>query len=242
MANGAITSGIIQGGTALVGAGGSWIGGRKRQRREMQYQRELQQKQFAYNAAEAQKARDFEESMSNSAYQRSVADMKQAGLNPMIMYSAGGAGASTPAGISASGSSADAPGVDEPDTSQITDAVNSALARMLEDKRIKQQEKLIDGQIKDINQKVEESKQGVKESKERARRIRTEIEGQLKDNDLKDLNKKFLEETMGATTAKARAEELEALLRQKMPWLFLAEKGVDMATKIFGAGLRLPRY
>jgi hypothetical protein len=58
----------------------------------------------AFQAAEAQKNRDYQEMMSNSAYQRAVADMKAAGLNPAMLYSHGGSGASTPSGSSASGS------------------------------------------------------------------------------------------------------------------------------------------
>lgn len=54
-------------------------------------------------AAEAQKQRDWEEQMSNTAYQRGSADMEAAGLNAAMMYSGGGGsgGASTPHGAAA---------------------------------------------------------------------------------------------------------------------------------------------
>ncbi len=60
-------------------------------------------KQYEFNSLEAQKNRDFQKMMSDTAHQREVEDLLKAGLNPVLSATLGGS--STPSGATASGGS-----------------------------------------------------------------------------------------------------------------------------------------
>ncbi len=77
---------------AMIGGAASFIGGERANRSR----EDIAAAANVASAESAQKQMDFQERMSNSAYQRAIADLKSAGINPMLAAMRGGA--STPGG------------------------------------------------------------------------------------------------------------------------------------------------
>lgn len=116
-------------GAGLLGVAGQ-IGGAAIQGA---WQQKLNDQQYAYNTREANRQRQFahdeailqrqfEERLSNTAYQRSVADMKKAGFNPAMLS---GSGATTPAGATAQGVAASGSAGNAPDLSGLGAGIGS---------------------------------------------------------------------------------------------------------------------
>lgn len=93
----------------------------------------------AWSAEQAQRQMDFQERMSNTAHVREIADLKAAGLNPVLSAKLGGA--STPSGSMASG-----------DTSG-TSAIISLFDRMLENQSA---EKLLQMRLDNSNEQLQQ--------------------------------------------------------------------------------------
>lgn len=96
------TSGLLGGGISILGGflQNEWAKDRQEDANAFNAQQAGINRDF--QAEQSQKQMDFQERMSSTAYQRTMADMRAGGLNPILAYQRGGA--SSPPGAAASGS------------------------------------------------------------------------------------------------------------------------------------------
>lgn len=91
---------LLMGGLNLIGGWMKNDADDKRQDKTNEFNAAEGEKTRNFNADQANINREYQERLSNTAYQRSMNDMARAGLNPILAYQKGGA--SSPTGATAS--------------------------------------------------------------------------------------------------------------------------------------------
>lgn len=162
-----------------------------------------QQKANRRNIALNRENREWEERMANSAYQRAVKDLKDAGLNPMLAYSQGGASTPSVSAATVQPEDAGARAVSSAGSKAMTalQLQNMQLQnQILVEKR--QQEIVTTHRMQGENptQEGAETKWGIELAKLKAETRRT-----LAEASISEIEREIAEQTQGASVSSAKA-------------------------------------
>lgn len=164
---------------------------------------ELEANKFA--AEEAQKNRDWQTEMANTTYQRTVNDLKAAGLNPALAMN-NGASVPTPSGSAAS---------------SVSPSSGNLLELILQMKNLSIQEKLADANT----QKIKAETQGIEIDNEWKDTLnQLHVDSQLVVNRLNDVNIKQVNEKIGEIRATVDLLKNQAATEEERKLYLQAER------------------
>lgn len=106
-------------------------------RKNREYSDQVRQEQNAFNAEQAQIAREYNQQMDNTKYQRQVADMQAAGVNPALAMQ-GGVSTQATSSAQAQGANVSTPSLD----------LSSVIQFALQSKQLSIQKKLADAEVR----------------------------------------------------------------------------------------------
>lgn len=121
----------------------------------------------AQNLAEAQRNRDYQSFMSNTAHSREIADLKNAGLNPILSV-LGGSGASTPSGSMAT--------TQNPYEGMAGDINDSRKISEISRAQLKQEAQRIDNENQRVSNENKLTKSSIDLNKEKSEEARSSAE------------------------------------------------------------------